>query len=54
MSDVRPVGTKDDEGFATASPCKLEVLLRSIVRGATAEGVDDIEEAREAEDVIEE
>jgi hypothetical protein len=39
MSDVRPVGTVDDEGFAAA---------------AVAEGVDDVEGAWEAEGVVEE
>jgi hypothetical protein len=54
MSDVCPVETVDDEGFAAAAPCKIEVLLRSVVWGAAAEGVDDIEEAREAKGVVEE
>jgi hypothetical protein len=54
MSDVHPVGTVDDEGFATATPCETDVLLGSVVRGAIAEGVDDVEGAWEAEGVIEE
>jgi hypothetical protein len=54
MSDVRPVGTVDDEGFAAAAPCEIEVLLGSIVWGATVEGVNDMEGAWEAEGVIEE
>jgi hypothetical protein len=54
MSDVRPVGTEDDEGFAGAAPCEIEVLLKSVARGAIVEGVDDIEGPWEAEVVIEE
>jgi hypothetical protein len=34
MFDVRPVGTVDEEGFTDPVPCKIEALLRSIVRGA--------------------
>jgi hypothetical protein len=51
---VRLAGTVDDEGFAATTPYKTEVLLRSIAWGATVEGVDDIEGAREAEGVIKE
>jgi hypothetical protein len=54
MSDVRPIGTVDDEGFVAVSPCEIEVLLGSIAWGAIAEGVDDVEGAREAEGVVEE
>jgi hypothetical protein len=54
MSDVRPVGTVDDEGFAAAASCETEVLLGSIVWGAIVEGVDDMEGLWEAEGVIEE
>jgi hypothetical protein len=54
MSDVRPVGTMDDEGFVAATPCETKVLLGSIARAAAAKGVDDVEGAREAEGVIEE
>jgi hypothetical protein len=54
MSDVRPVGIVDDEGFVAAAPCKTEVLLGSVAWGAAVEGVDDMEGAREAEGVIEE
>jgi hypothetical protein len=54
MSDVRPVGTMDDEGFAAAAFCEIEVLLRSVAQGATVEGVDDMERGREAEGVVEE
>jgi hypothetical protein len=52
MSNVRPVGTVDDEGFAAAAPYETEVLLGSVVRGAAAKDVDDIKGAREAEGVI--
>jgi hypothetical protein len=44
----------DEECFPAAYPCKIEVLLRSVVRGAILEGVDDMEGAREAEGVTEE
>jgi hypothetical protein len=56
MSDVRPVGTVDDEDFAAAAatPYKTEVLLRSVAWGAAVEGVNDVEGAREAKGVIEE
>jgi hypothetical protein len=54
MSDVHPVGIVDDKGFAAATPCETEVLLRSVVRGAIAEGVNDVVGAREAKGVIEE
>jgi hypothetical protein len=54
MSDVRPVGTMDDEGFVAAAPYETEVLLRSIAWGAIAEGVNDMEGAQEAKGVIEE
>jgi hypothetical protein len=51
---VHPVRTVDDEGFAAAAPCETEVLLGSVVWGAAAEGVDDVEGAQEAEGVTEE
>jgi hypothetical protein len=54
MSDVRLVGTVDDEGFAAATPYETEVLLGFIARGAAVDGVDDVEGAWEAEGVIEE
>jgi hypothetical protein len=54
MSDVLPVETVDGEGFATAAPCETEVLLGYVAQGAAAEGVDDVEGAREAKGVIEE
>jgi hypothetical protein len=54
MSDVRPVGTMDEEGFAAPAPCKTEALLRSIARGAVVEGVDDVEGGCEAKFVVEE
>jgi hypothetical protein len=53
MSDVLPVETVDGEGFATAAPCEIEVLLGYVAQGA-AEGVDDVEGAREGKGVIEE
>jgi hypothetical protein len=53
MSDVHPIGTVDDEGFATAAPYETEVLLGSVVWGAATEGVNDVEGAWEAEGVIE-
>jgi hypothetical protein len=52
MSDVHPVGTVEEEGFSAAAPYKTEALLRTVARGAVAEGVDDMEGAREAEGVI--
>ena len=54
MSNVHPIGTVDEEGFATAAPCKTEALLGSVAQGAIAEGVDDVEGARKAEGVIKE
>jgi hypothetical protein len=45
MSDVRLVGTMDDEGFPTATPYEIEVLPGSVARGATVEGVIDMEGA---------
>jgi hypothetical protein len=54
MSDVRPVGIVDKEGFATPTPYKTEALLGSVARGAIVEGVDNVEGGREAEVVIEE
>jgi hypothetical protein len=44
----------DDEGFFAATPYEIEVLLESVVWGATIEGVNDVEGAREAKGVIEE
>jgi hypothetical protein len=52
MSDVHPVGTVEEEGFSAAAPYKTEALLRTVARGAVAEGVDDMEGAQEAEGVI--
>jgi hypothetical protein len=57
MSDVCPVETMDEEGFdaaAATAPYETKALLESVVRGAVAEGVDDMEGAREAEGAIEE
>jgi hypothetical protein len=54
MSDVRPVGTVDEEGFTTPAPYKTEALLRSVARGAVVEGVDDVEGGCEVEFVVEE
>jgi hypothetical protein len=54
MSDVRPVGTVDEGGFAAPVPCKTEGLLGSIARDTVVEGVDDMEGGHEAEFVIEE
>jgi hypothetical protein len=54
MSDVGPVEMVDEEGFVVPAPYKIEALLKSVARGAIAEGVDDMEGAREAEGVIEE
>jgi hypothetical protein len=54
MSDVRPVGTVDEGGFAAPVPYKTEGLLRSVARDAVVEGVDDMEGCHEAEFVIEE
>jgi hypothetical protein len=54
MSDVRPVEVVDEEGFAAPAPCKTEALFRSVARGATAEGANDVEGVDEAEVVIEE
>jgi hypothetical protein len=54
MSDVRPVEIVDEEGFVAPTPCKIEVLLESIARGAVIEGIDDVEGGREAEVVIKE
>jgi hypothetical protein len=54
MSDVRPVGTVDAEGFTAPAPCKTEALLGSIARGAVVEGVNDMEGGREAEVVVKE
>jgi hypothetical protein len=54
MSDVHPVGTVDDEGFAAAAPYETEALLRSVAWGAAIEGVNDVEGAWDAEGVVEE
>jgi hypothetical protein len=57
MSDVRLVGTVDEEGFAGPAPYKTETLLRSVAsvaRCAIVEGVDDMERGHEAEVVIKE
>jgi hypothetical protein len=42
MSDVRSIGTVDDECFATTAPNETEVLLGSVGWGAAAEGVGNI------------
>jgi hypothetical protein len=44
----------DDEGYATAAPYEIEVLLRSVARGAIVEGVDNMEGGWEAKGVVEE
>jgi hypothetical protein len=54
MSDVRLVETVDEEGFATPAPCKIDVLLGSVARGAVVEGVNDMEGGRQAKVVVEE
>jgi hypothetical protein len=54
MSDMHPVGTMDEEGFAAPAPCKTEALLRSVVRGAVVESIDDVEGGCEAKSVVEE
>jgi hypothetical protein len=54
MSDVCPVGTVDEEGFAAVAPCETEALLGSVVQGAIAESVNDLEGAREVKGVIKE
>jgi hypothetical protein len=54
MYDVRPVGTVDEEGFATLAPYKTEALLESVARGAIVEGVDNMEGEHEVKVVIEE
>jgi hypothetical protein len=54
MSDVRSIQTVDEEGFATPTPYKTEVLLRPIAQGVVVEGVDDVEGGHEAKVVIEE
>jgi hypothetical protein len=51
---VRLVGTVDEEGFAVPATYKTEALLRSIVRGAVVEGVDDMEGGHDVKVVIEE
>jgi hypothetical protein len=54
MSDVRPVGTVDEEGFTAPVPCKTKALLRSIAQGVAVEGVNNVNGGCEAEFVIEE
>jgi hypothetical protein len=54
MSDVHPVGTVDNKGFAAAAPYETEVLLGFVAWGAAVEGVDDMEGAHESEGVVEE
>jgi hypothetical protein len=54
MSDVRPVGTVDEEVFTAPAPYKTEALLRSVAQGAVVEGVDNVEGGREAKFIIEE
>jgi hypothetical protein len=44
----------DEEGFTATVPCKIEALLGSVVQGAVAEGVDDVEGVHKAKGVIEE
>jgi hypothetical protein len=54
MSDVRSVGTMDEEGFAAPAPCKTEALLRSVACGDVVEGVNDMEGVHEAGFIVEE
>jgi hypothetical protein len=54
MSDVRPVGMVDEEGFAAPAPFKTEALLGFVARGAIVEDVNDMEGKHEVEAVIEE
>jgi hypothetical protein len=54
MSDVHPVDSVDEEGFAAPAPCKTEALLGSIAQRAIVEGVDDMEGGHEAKFVVEE
>jgi hypothetical protein len=54
MSDVRSVGTVDEEGFTAPVPCKIEVLLGSVAQGAVVEGVNDVEWGHEGKVVVEE
>jgi hypothetical protein len=54
MSDVHPIDSVDEEGFATPAPCKTEALLGSIAQRAIVEGVNDMEEGHEAKFVVEE
>jgi hypothetical protein len=52
MSDVRLVGTVDEEVFAAPMPCKTEALLRFVAWGTVVECVDDVEGGREVEFII--
>jgi hypothetical protein len=54
MSDVRPVGTMKEEGFAAVAPYKIKALLGFVAQSAAIEGVDNVEGAWEAEDVVKE
>jgi hypothetical protein len=54
ISDVRPVGIVDEEGFAARAPYQIEALLGSIAWGAIVEGVNDVEGGREAKFIFEE
>jgi hypothetical protein len=48
MSDVRLVEIVDKEDFIVPAPYKTKVLLGFVARGAVAEGVNNMEGAREA------
>jgi hypothetical protein len=54
MSDVQLVETVDEEGFDAVDPYTTKTLLGSVARGAITKGVDNVEGAHEAEDVVEE
>jgi hypothetical protein len=51
MSDVRPVGVMEEEGLAAAAPCKIDILLISVVHGAG--GVVTVEGVRATDGVVE-
>jgi hypothetical protein len=54
MSDVCPVGTVDEEGFAAPAPYKKEALLGFVAQDAVVEGVDDVEGGHEVKFVVKE
>jgi hypothetical protein len=54
MSDVCPVGTVDEEGFAAPAPYKKEALLGFVAQDAVVEGVDDVEGGHELKFVVKE